>query len=175
MQLEHSWENDGEGWPRIFVPNQIIQLSQACIPLLCFSANIWIALFICRHVWRGIVVHQCLYADKHTLKELVSPRLNLHRVGRWGEQFTHLGECEEARGDQERCSQHPNYSPPATVRKRSNPWGMVKSLMGDDVFVVQPWSKQGVRAGAGQRELHDRLWLRTNSVCTALLLLWPSR
>lgn len=126
------------------MPNQIIQLSQACIPLLCFSANIWIALFVCRHVWRGILVHQCLYTDKHTLKELVSPRLNLHRVGRWGEQFFHLRAREEAWGDQE------HYSQTTQTTHHWQQWGR-------EVILEVWWSPWRV-CGPASKHARSRSW-----------------
>lgn len=131
---------------------QMIVFSQACIPFLCYSANIWIVAICLQGYLEETIAHECLYTEKRTLQELVPANFKPYRA-----RSGCLGECEEAPGDQE--TKQPTLLAQNHMIDGCWWWergGVLEiwwSPWPEKVFVVHPRSTEWVVwAGAGQKD-----------------------
>lgn len=130
----------------------MILLSQACIPFLCFSANIRIATvclqgYLERDHSSSVLVHRQTHAAGIVSSQVYpSPR----GQGVFGRTWGSTGRRGNKAANTSSPDPHDWWL--AAVRNRRNPWDMMKSLTRDEVLVVPPRSTEwGGWAGAEQK------------------------
>lgn len=127
---------------------------------LVFQQTFELPLFVCRDVWRGTIVHQCLYTDKHTLQELVPATFNPHWAGKgcFGRMWGSMRRAGDKADNTFSPDSHDWWL--VVVKKRRNPWDVVKSLTRNCL-----WSSLGTQNEESEQELGRRVQLKTNSLC----------